>query len=389
MRHRRYVGLAAAAIAWAAAAIAWAAAPAETVNCGETLAQRTTLTADLDCSGLSAGGIALTVAGDHITLDLNGHTIKGPNDPTKFAVTGVLVTGVRDTVKGGTITGFSIDVGASGGAMLERLTLTNAATGAGIGQDVEVSRSTISGVDVGIESESGGETIARNAITANGRAGDPACADIVGGGACVGVVLFDGGDALIRNNTISSLGQGIALVARRDDTVRDNTVTCEGTGAARSTGACIDLSGGPSGGAVLARNSVTATIRNEISITGGSGVTLTRNTTSGSIDGSGIVLLNVNDSTVEDNTANDNGDAFDNGAYGLLVTGAGNLIKGNTANGNDLDGILSIGTNRLTANTARDNHGLGIQALGGAIDGGGNRASGNVEPQCIGVICTP
>jgi len=267
--------------------------------------------------------------------------------------------------------------------------LVNAAKGAEIGDDVEVSRSTISDVDVGIESESAGQTIVRNAITANGRAGDPACADIVGGGSCVGILLFDGGGALIRNNTISSLGVGIAFQGRASgDTVRDNTVTCGGTGAARSSGACIDLFDG-AGGAALVRNSVAVTIRDEIRITNQSGDTLKRNTASASIDGSGIVLSNVNNSTVEDNTSNDNKDTFDNGAYGLLVIGAGNLIEGNTANGNDLDGILSIGANTLTANTARDDGGLGIQALGGATDGGRNRATGNAEPQCIGVICTP
>src|SRR5207248_10491281 len=109
----------------------------------------------------------------------------------------------------------------------------------------------------------------------------------------------------------------------------------------------------------------------------------TGNTAIGSTDGSAIVLSNVNDSIVERNTTNDNG------AYGLFMTGAGNLIKGNTANGNDLDGIRSIGASTLTANTARNNGGLGIDALDGAIDGGRNRASGNAEPQCIGVICTP
>jgi len=57
------------------AAFASAGAGATTVSCGDTLTLSTTLTADLNCSGLPAGGTALTVAGDHITLDLNGHTI--------------------------------------------------------------------------------------------------------------------------------------------------------------------------------------------------------------------------------------------------------------------------------------------------------------------------
>jgi parallel beta-helix repeat protein len=71
------------------------------------------------------------------------------------------------------------------------------------------------------------------------------------------------------------------------------------------------------------------------------------------------------------------------------VSGVANVIDRNTANGNALDGIFSVGVNTLTANTARGNGGLGIYAVEGAIDGGHNRASGNAEPQCIGVTCTP
>ncbi|HEX6579250.1 MAG TPA: right-handed parallel beta-helix repeat-containing protein, partial [Actinomycetota bacterium] len=46
-------------------------------------------------------------------------------------------------------------------------------------------------------------------------------------------------------------------------------------------------------------------------------------------------------------------------------------------------------TTTLTRNEARYNHRLGIEAVEGVIDGGGNRASGNGDPrQCVNVVCS-
>lgn len=377
----------------AALAVTWATAPAKaaTVSCGDTISQTTKLTADLDCSGLPVDAFAaLTVVGSAVTLDLNGHTLRGPNDPAR-AVRGVYVGGTGITVQGGTITGFDTDVwAASAGVVLKRLTLTDAARGAYINDQDTVTRSTIARVDVGIESEADGERITDNQITADGRAGDPACAQVIGGGRCIAIFLLDGGGALIRNNTISSLGAGIYFAGRSvgGESVLDNRVTCPGSGAARSGIGCIDFNGSP-GGNVLVGNSVTALISDGIKIGGQSGDTVAANSVGGTTDGSGIVLLAVNDSTVRDNLATDNGDAFGNGGYGLFVSGDGNLIKRNIASRNAIDGIFSSGASTLVANVARDNGGLGIEAVNGAIDGGRNRASGNADPQCLGVTCTP
>jgi hypothetical protein len=42
----------------------------------------------------------------------------------------------------------------------------------------------------------------------------------------------------------------------------------------------------------------------------------------------------------------------------------------------------------VTVNTANDNTDLGIEAVPGVIDGGGNKASGNGNPaQCLNVRC--
>jgi hypothetical protein len=55
----------------------------------------------------------------------------------------------------------------------------------------------------------------------------------------------------------------------------------------------------------------------------------------------------------------------------------------------DASGIFvgSPGT-RVTGNEARNNGRLGIKAVEGVIDGGGNRASGNGDPrQCVNIEC--
>jgi hypothetical protein len=65
------------------------------------------------------------------------------------------------------------------------------------------------------------------------------------------------------------------------------------------------------------------------------------------------------------------------------------LVRGNAVTGARDDGIDvdAVGT-FIRANTTTDNGDLGIEAVAGAIDGGGNRASGNGNPlQCLNVVC--
>jgi parallel beta-helix repeat protein len=69
----------------------------------------------------------------------------------------------------------------------------------------------------------------------------------------------------------------------------------------------------------------------------------------------------------------------------------GTVIRRNHVFGAGGDGI-NVGSPRttLTRNEARNNGRLGIEAVEGVIDGGGNRASGNGDPrQCVQVTCRP
>ena len=49
---------------------------------------------------------------------------------------------------------------------------------------------------------------------------------------------------------------------------------------------------------------------------------------------------------------------------------------------------LTANRNVISKNTVNDNHDLGIEAVPGITDGGGNGASGNGNPlQCSNVFC--
>jgi large repetitive protein len=78
------------------------------------------------------------------------------------------------------------------------------------------------------------------------------------------------------------------------------------------------------------------------------------------------------------------------GGLGLRVlTGAaGNYLRGNVATANDVGITIQEPGNVLQSNVANDNVGLGIDAVPGVVDDGGNTATGNGDPrQCVGVAC--
>jgi Right handed beta helix region len=76
---------------------------------------------------------------------------------------------------------------------------------------------------------------------------------------------------------------------------------------------------------------------------------------------------------------------------GLLVmlTAKHILLRHNIARHSQDDGFdVNDRTTKLTGNRAVRNADLGIEAVRGVIDGGGNRASGNGDPrQCTHIAC--
>jgi parallel beta-helix repeat protein len=89
-------------------------------------------------------------------------------------------------------------------------------------------------------------------------------------------------------------------------------------------------------------------------------------------------------------------DVLRNGGDGIHFGGEvkSSVAEGNVASGNGDDGIevaeFVVGEipNTLARNLATHNGDLGIEAVAGTLDGGGNRAFGNGNPlQCIGIAC--
>ena len=79
---------------------------------------------------------------------------------------------------------------------------------------------------------------------------------------------------------------------------------------------------------------------------------------------------------------------------GIDIDGTDMLVQNNVATGNGDDGIRTSHTAArvtLINNITNGNADLGIQTVSGtSVDGGGNRASGNLDPrQCLRVACTP
>ena len=68
---------------------------------------------------------------------------------------------------------------------------------------------------------------------------------------------------------------------------------------------------------------------------------------------------------------------------------SGNRFEGNFATRSRMNGLrLTSPGNRMSSNAAAFNRRRGIEAVGGTLDGGGNRAFGNgLSPQCTGVAC--
>ena len=100
---------------------------------------------------------------------------------------------------------------------------------------------------------------------------------------------------------------------------------------------------------------------------------------------SGISIVSSDAAVVTGNRTWDNaGDGVLVGSSARRATIRDNFSKGNGDDGIDVD---AAGTT-VTRNKANVNADLGIEAVPGVIDGGGNKANGNGNPaQCVNVSC--
>jgi parallel beta-helix repeat protein len=213
----------------------------------------------------------------------------------------------------------------------------------------------------------------------------------------------------VRVEGSSSSGNGAGLVAQASD-----HLAIEANVAEANDGSGIELH----------ESSESHVAGNTVSHNGGAGVILDAANTNqvssnfASQDVDGIVVIG-NANTITDNQVAGTSGCKKGCGYGISVeAGAGNLIaqndvrrtlrdgiridnffpelptvdnvvRDNVVSGSGDDGFdIRTPSATLTANTANDNFDLGIEAVPGVVDGGGNMAGGNGNPlQCTNVFC--
>jgi len=375
------------------------------VRCGDTITTDTTLDSDL----VNCPNNGIVIGANNITLDLNGHTVDGdgtPVDPCpegEACDVGVLNRAGYDrlTIVGGTIRQFSVGIVVEGGAAHTRLHQLAVSDTADV--SIFVADSTDSVIEKTSMSDPGVVGLvlvdSQHALVARNK---------VSGSTGYAVVLDRVDDSRIQHNRLDADQHGFFLGGSARNLVRSNVVSDSGGGIEVVEGATANrvehnrftntgdgMLVGDASDTLIRHNRVTGAGRGEA---GGFGIILDgavrtmvdRNSFTGG-RGPAIFVTRLEaaaaprDTVISRNVVNRNlvdGILVENGATGTLVVR--NLAIRNGDDGIDVDAPATT----LTRNTANHNHDLGIEAVPGVIDGGGNHAAGNGNPaQCTNIDC--
>jgi large repetitive protein len=413
--------LAAAALSSALAADAQAAKPVH-VSCGETITTDTTLANDL--TNCPRHGIV--IGADDITLDLNGHTIDGddslfepcPEDEPCDA--GIANSGIREgvpvngegysgvTIKHGFIRDFPEEgvyithTSANRVTDIDVAAPNSSSERAGVilldCRDCRIDHSSTSGLSAGIVVERSRDVeVANNHMHHNEFLGliVPLSQDVrvagnaVSGNGGEGILLLDSNDNTVERNSLSDNAGGIVLAEGSD-----RNVVKHNSSSGNLDGIVLDGSNHN----LVATNSLRRNSLTGVFVFNGDDNVIARNVVVENSSGSdgpegGIRLFTDSEDppSTADRTLISRNKVADNALDGILVDAGntGTVLEGNRskANGDDGFDVESVATT-LTENIANSNHDLGIEAVPGVSDGGGNRASGNGNPlQCTNLFC--
>jgi hypothetical protein len=384
-----------------------AGASAARPSCGAVVVKSTTLRANLT----NCPGDGLVIGADGITLDLAGHTIDGAATADTAGIRLAAHHGV--TVKRGTLQEFGNGVlldNADGNALFHVTVTRSVSRGIQLqngsaGNRLEFDVSTANGSsgfgllssDRNVVTHATGSSNAFSGLQGFGASGNRVVGgtfrdnktgiglnegsnrNLVTGNVLSGntepAVGIDGVDNVIAGNRAEHNGWGISFSGDRNQIVANvvtNTLGC-------SEGDCgtgIDNSGGANN--LVALNVVTGAVDQGIRFL------------EFEADGGPPVIGNV----IRGNIVRDAGsDGIELQSHLNEVTGHGtvkdNLVANNLVTGSGHDGI-NVGrpANTVAGNVALRNRALGIEAVPGVIDGGGNRAFANGDPrQCLIVAC--
>ncbi|MGI9020825.1 MAG: right-handed parallel beta-helix repeat-containing protein [Solirubrobacterales bacterium] len=318
---------------------------AAAIGCGASVKHDVVLHEDLSCSGSDG----LVVTRDDVTVDLNGHEIRGDGSGRGIATAaGSTFSGhlrITSSKAGGTIREFNKGIELIGAAH----------------STVEKARLESNGTGIEIRPEDRNKDIVVRGVKVLGSSG-------------TGLDAFLGSNLTVRESRFVGNESGISLGYFDESILKENVVLASG-------GAGVTV--GVSDGVEIASNSIFGT--------GGIGIDATQ------VDGTG---LTVTDNDVRHTHAT--GIALDAqegpfsirknrvrdaSGHGVEVTGveSGQVRLNNVAYSFG-DGIRVLDTQAVVAqNAATENRGVGIRSQG--IDGQGNYASGNGDEDCLGVEC--
>ena len=282
----------------------------------------------LDSDVVCADGASpgLFIGAGNLTLNLNGHAIRAVPPNEGLGITTTRLPGTR----------FS-GVHIAGGAI------------EGFGQGVYLLASDSSVRNSRITASGGGVTLDgdRNLVLRN-------MIEVAPGGASDGVAVL-GLDAYLVGNTVRGAHSGVSTYGNNPRIVGNTVQDC-----------------GDAGVRVGSYTTAAVIVRNNVAGCAWDGIFAIVQYQS-----PGGARLRSNVATGNDST-------------GIAVKDPGARLLGNTANRNGQTGIyLDVPGSTVTDNTANDNAFYGITGPPGTIDGGGNRASGNSEANCVNVSCTP
>jgi hypothetical protein len=391
---------AAAAIIAGALALAAPAAAKPALQCGDTVTHSVTLTRDLT----NCPDWGLLIGADGITVDLNGHTIDGT--VTQITDCDVRPSGPagignpsydRVTIENGTLQQFSGGFGAG--------TETTGMSDSTL-RNLTARDNRFSGIEMGSRfGHNDDNRIVNNHVYGNG------CGD--------GIALNTSARTLVAHNRSHDNHQGILVCCSQHDVVRDNVVTHN---AENGIGICCDGSAN-----LIERNEVTDNANNGVIVFANADGTLIRGNHVARNGDDIVIDEGVDDTTIAHNLVTDAlgcpfcepptgfgilvvADANDNTIADNVVSRTkedgirvldfdpadpenpvptGTTLRGNLVTHAGHDGIRTDSAAAvLTRNAAYFNHDLGIEAVPGTTDGGGNRARHNGNPaECVGVIC--
>jgi parallel beta-helix repeat protein len=373
------------------------ASKADHVGCGQTITADATLDSDLTkCSGPG-----ITIGADDITLDLNGHTIagkgKGSGVNNVAGYDGVTIEdgSIHDFMESVAIVGASdnhlrglslsdnrhvgIYVQDSSAIQIEQSSVVDIRF-AGIflwrSHDVRVEGNSSSGNGAGLVAQASDHlAIEANAFQGNSYEGialsqsseSHVAGNTVSDNGGAGIFLDAANTNQVSGNFASHNGDGIGVIGNAN-TITDNQIA-DTSGCKKGCGYGISVEAGA--GNLIAQNDIRRTLRDGIRI-----------------DAFFPEFPTV-DNVVRDNVVGDaTVDGLSIGTEGP-GTASATLIERNVATDSGDDGFdIRRPAATLIANTATDNFDLGIEAVPGVVDGGGNMASGNGNQlQCANVFC--